>query len=61
MQPELIEYTWNERDELGEFLYQDPETGLLETQVRAQPLQVSPSLETYWGQLIVYLKTQVLA
>lgn len=62
---ELIEYYWNEITQCGEFVYEDlnnpderdPLKYIVET--KPQPLQVTePTVETYWGELLWYLRTQ---
>ncbi len=56
--PELIEYYWDEIKERGEFVY-EAEDGTFTTESKKQPLVVkAPSLESYWGELIWYLRTQ---
>jgi len=59
---ELVEYYWNEITECGEFVYEHlngPFRGQFETSTKHQPLSVeTPTRETYWSELLWYLKTQ---
>lgn len=65
MQRELIAYEWDERTEMATFEYGDLEDSDEDdsqtiTQTEYRPFNPpAPTVESYWGELLWYLRTQV--
>ncbi len=58
---ELIEFEWDERSQLSTFTYEN-QKGQISQKARVQPFNPPKiSLESYWGELIWFVKSQVQA